>query len=129
MLWGSQHNVNGQTFSPQQMGIHDTSHYMCNAQGCDYRILTIGPLRTHWDREQQDHPDRFQVLYNEVRMIKPAVPLPVEVVPEQPKQEAVTEMPQQEAVIEAKEADEAPMIPVGRKTKVPPLPPMLLPSM
>ena len=110
------------------MSIDDTSHYMCNAQGCEYRILTIGPLRTHWDREYQDHPNRFQVVYNEVKMIKPAVPLPVEVVPEQPKQEAVTEMPQQEAVIEAKEADEAPMIPVGRKTKVPPLPPRLLPS-
>ena len=113
MLWGSQHNVDGQTFSPQQMSIDDTSHYMCNAQGCEYRILTIGPLRTHWDREHQDHPNRFQVVYNEVKMIKPAVPLPVEVVHEQPQQEAVIEMPQHEAVIEAEEADGSTNDPCG----------------
>ena len=30
--WGSEHNVDGQIFSPQQMNIHDTSHYTCRSK-------------------------------------------------------------------------------------------------
>jgi len=112
--WGSEHNVDGQIFSPQQMNIHDTSHYTCSATGCTYRMLTIGPMRTHWVKEHQDQPNRFQVVYNEVKMIKPVVPLSVV--------EVGTDESKQGAVLKPEEVDEAPMIPVGRKTKVPPLP-------
>jgi len=41
--WGSQHNVDGQIFNPQQLSIHDTSHYQCSATGCDYRMPPSGP--------------------------------------------------------------------------------------
>jgi len=115
--WGSQHNVDGQIFNPQQINIHDTSHYQCSAEGCTYRMLTIGPMRTHWDKEHQDEPNKFQVIFNEVKLIKPLVqPAPVNVPSEPPLQDIVSDAEK------PVEVDEAPMIPVGRKTKVPPLP-------
>lgn len=112
--WGSQHNVDGQIFNPQQLSIHDTSHYQCSAEGCTYRMLTIGPMRTHWDKEHQDEPNKFQVIFNEVKLIKSSVqPNPSNILKEHTKEEG-------NVILE--EVDEAPMIPVGRKMKVPPLP-------
>ena len=114
--WGSQHNVDGQIFNPQQINIHDTSHYQCSAKGCTYRMLTIGPMRTHWDKEHQDEPSKFKVIFNEVKLIKPLVPpVPVIVSPQLPLEDKIDDL-------KPVEVDDAPMIPVGRKTKVPPLP-------
>jgi len=108
--WGSRHNVDGQAFIPIQINIHDTSHYVCCVKGCNFRQLTRGPMRSHYDKEHQDQPNRFEVVFIEHKMPSSSV-----------NTKCDSESILQERMV-TESIDEAPMIPVGRKTKVPPLP-------
>ena len=61
----------GQTFSLLQLNMLDTAHYLYSAVGCSYSHLTVRPIQTHWKKEHEDQQNRFQVVFNEVKVIKP----------------------------------------------------------
>ena len=69
--WGSQHTVAGTKFEPLQLSIESVSHYQCPVSGCWFRHLRPGQVKQHWEHEHSDHPDKFQVIHNKVRILTP----------------------------------------------------------
>ena len=65
--WGSQHNVDGSDFSPSQVSIESVSHYQCGVEECQFKHLSTGPVKQHWEQCHQDCPHKFQVIHNKVK--------------------------------------------------------------
>ena len=69
--WGSQHSVmdQGAEFLPLELSIEAVSHYACCVPACTYKHLSVKQVRGHWEAEHRDHPARFQVVHNRVRIL------------------------------------------------------------
>ena len=69
--WGSQHSVmdQGAEFLPLELSIEAVSHYACCVPACTYKHLSVKAVRGHWEAEHRDHPARFQVVHNRVRIL------------------------------------------------------------
>ena len=67
--WGSQHNVDGAQFCPAELSIDTVSHYQCGVSRCQFKHLSRGPVKTHWEQSHQDCTDKFFVLHNKIKKL------------------------------------------------------------
>ena len=64
--WSTQHSSNGAEFTPEELDISNVIHIQCPVPACHFKHLSINTVRSHWELEHRDHPDKFRVIQHTV---------------------------------------------------------------